>query len=376
VPLRDGRLLLWRSPAALEGRLRLGGCTYRRVRLRRLAPRACGARAPSADIDTRIDHLVIGAPANERRGGLTPTPPPKRPDKCVLSSHVISASQLQVMVLYFTCDLVSPPYTMYMGADKHENEELIRWGWPEDVWFHVDKLSSAHVYLRLRPGETLDDVPTQVIDACAQLVKANSIEGSKQNNVDIVYTMWDNLKKTGDMAVGQVGFHKSKQVRKVHVERRVPQLLKPLEKSKREEFPDLRALREERDARERQDLKAAERERKRAAEEEKKRKAEEKQMKSYDRLFDESKMVSNKDMSGYDSDDFIEIYGKPIASLFKSAFENARKKIISVIKMSSQQRRAFAPYPTAAQERLNEFQATVRQSWYRNLEQCFADCDL
>uniref|UniRef100_A0A1I8GT37 Coiled-coil domain-containing protein 25 n=2 Tax=Macrostomum lignano TaxID=282301 RepID=A0A1I8GT37_9PLAT len=209
------------------------------------------------------------------------------------------------MVLYFTCDLVSPPYTMYMGADKHENEELIRWGWPEDVWFHVDKLSSAHVYLRLRPGETLDDVPTQVIDACAQLVKANSIEGSKQNNVDIVYTMWDNLKKTGDMAVGQVGFHKSKQVRKVHVERRVPQLLKPLEKSKREEFPDLRALREERDARERQDLKAAERERKRAAEEEKKRKAEEKQMKSYDRLFDESKMVSNKDMSGYDSDDFM-----------------------------------------------------------------------
>ena len=29
------------------------------------------------------------------------------------------------------------------------DEELIKWGWPEDVWFHVDKLSSAHVYLRL-----------------------------------------------------------------------------------------------------------------------------------------------------------------------------------------------------------------------------------
>ena len=38
------------------------------------------------------------------------------------------------------------------------DEELIKWGWPEDVWFHVDKLSSAHVYLRLRPGESLDDV--------------------------------------------------------------------------------------------------------------------------------------------------------------------------------------------------------------------------
>lgn len=29
------------------------------------------------------------------------------------------------------------------------DENLIKWGWPEDVWFHVDKVSSAHVYLRL-----------------------------------------------------------------------------------------------------------------------------------------------------------------------------------------------------------------------------------
>lgn len=29
------------------------------------------------------------------------------------------------------------------------DEDLIKWGWPEDVWFHVDKVSSAHVYLRL-----------------------------------------------------------------------------------------------------------------------------------------------------------------------------------------------------------------------------------
>lgn len=28
-----------------------------------------------------------------------------------------------------------------MGIDKNENEELIRWGWPEDLWFHVDKVN-------------------------------------------------------------------------------------------------------------------------------------------------------------------------------------------------------------------------------------------
>lgn len=32
------------------------------------------------------------------------------------------------------------------------------------------------------------------------------------NNVDVVYTMWSNLKKTGSMDVGQVGFLKDKEV--------------------------------------------------------------------------------------------------------------------------------------------------------------------
>ena len=32
---------------------------------------------------------------------------------------------------------------------KCPDEDLIKYAWPQDVWFHVDKLSSAHVYLRL-----------------------------------------------------------------------------------------------------------------------------------------------------------------------------------------------------------------------------------
>lgn len=115
-----------------------------------------------------------------------------------------------------------------MGADKYENEKLIRWGWPSDIWFHVDDLSSAHVYLRLERGPNLkkfketgrlDHLPDALSD-CVQLVKANSIEGSKQSKVAVVYTPWENLKKTGDMAIGQVGFHDLKKVITVpHVER-------------------------------------------------------------------------------------------------------------------------------------------------------------
>ena len=51
-----------------------------------------------------------------------------------------------------------------------------RWGWPEDVWFHVDKLSSAHVYLRLEPGQTIADIQEPLLQDCLQLVKENSIE--------------------------------------------------------------------------------------------------------------------------------------------------------------------------------------------------------
>lgn len=67
-------------------------------------------------------------------------------------------------------------------------------------------------------GQTIDDIPTSVLDDACQLVKANSIMGNKMNNIDIVYTMWDNLKKTAGMDVGQVAFHKGKDVRKMRVE--------------------------------------------------------------------------------------------------------------------------------------------------------------
>ena len=36
------------------------------------------------------------------------------------------------MVFFFTCS--DPRYTIYMGRDKFENEHLIAYGWPEDIW--------------------------------------------------------------------------------------------------------------------------------------------------------------------------------------------------------------------------------------------------
>ena len=70
-------------------------------------------------------------------------------------------------------------FDLFMGKNQNENELLIKYGHPEDVWFHVDDLSSAHVYLRMKPGMALDDLPQEAILDCSTLVKANSIAGCK-----------------------------------------------------------------------------------------------------------------------------------------------------------------------------------------------------
>ena len=88
------------------------------------------------------------------------------------------------------------------------------------------------MYLRMNEGESWDTISQGLQIDCAQLTKANSIEGvfktslqitrdtnwelgNKKDNITVIYTPWSNLKKDGSMAVGQVGF---KDPRKVSAE--------------------------------------------------------------------------------------------------------------------------------------------------------------
>ncbi|XP_062345566.1 coiled-coil domain-containing protein 25 isoform X2 [Cinclus cinclus] len=183
------------------------------------------------------------------------------------------------------------------------DEDLIKYGWPEDVWFHVDKLSSAHVYLRLHKGQTMDDIPKEVLSDCAHLVKANSIQGCKLSSVTVVYTPWSNLRKTPDMDVGQIGFHRQKDVRTLTVERRPSEQLRRLERTRVERFPDLAAERECRDREERGRRRQQLQELRRAEKEELRKKREMEELRSYSSLMKAENMSSNQD--GNDSDDFM-----------------------------------------------------------------------
>jgi hypothetical protein len=103
----------------------------------------------------------------------------------------------------------------------------------------VDDLSSAHVYLRLKKGMDWKAIPPLILEECCQLVKENSIQGCKLNNIYIVYTPWSNLNKTKSMEVGQVGFKSEKDIRKVKVEKKIPEIIKRLEKTRIERIVDL-----------------------------------------------------------------------------------------------------------------------------------------
>ncbi|MCJ1440058.1 MAG: hypothetical protein MMC23_000540 [Stictis urceolatum] len=99
-------------------------------------------------------------------------------------------------------------------------------------------------------GQDWDSIPVELVEDCAQLTKANSIEGNKRDNVIIIYTPWSNLKKDGSMAVGQVGFHDPKKTKRVHLTTRTNAIINRLQKTRTEIPPPASTshLRESRDA--------------------------------------------------------------------------------------------------------------------------------
>jgi phospholipase C len=72
---------------------------------------------------------------------------------CTLTDSACTLDAL----LAAACEMPPPPPPHFapllaQGLDKYENEDLIKYALPQDVWFHVDALSSAHVYLRMPEG--------------------------------------------------------------------------------------------------------------------------------------------------------------------------------------------------------------------------------
>ncbi|KAI0988236.1 hypothetical protein GJ496_010932 [Pomphorhynchus laevis] len=206
------------------------------------------------------------------------------------------------MVFYFKSSQSTGNCLIYMGEDQLENDKLLDAYLPNDVWFHVDSISSAHVYLELpQQGDkdksiniikiNIDEVPEALLDQCTQLVKANSIKGSKMATVDVVYTLASNLKKTSDMAAGQVGFVDYKQVRHIRNVSKNVDILVQLNPSKTQVLFEIHFNRRQKSELDRRRALAIEKKEQRIREAKRK---EEEELLSYDRLMQSENLVSNK----------------------------------------------------------------------------------
>lgn len=147
------------------------------------------------------------------------------------------------MVYYFKAkvsdEYEDKVYDIYMGKDKIENDPLIKHSNPRNLWFHVDKHSSAHLYLDLKDEERMKkfedlQLEDELVDQVAQLTKANSIKGNKLNNVTIIYTPVDNLISDGSMDIGTVTFKNAKKIKRVNVSKKDNTVLNKLNKTKTE----------------------------------------------------------------------------------------------------------------------------------------------
>lgn len=134
-------------------------------------------------------------------------------------------------------------------------------------------------------GMAWEAIPNALLTDCAQLVKANSIEGNKKDNLTIIYTPGDNLKKTGDMATGQVSFHNDKRVKKVHVPKRENPIVNRLNKTKVEKEVDHENERIERIKKENAEKRVIAAQKKKADADLAKQRDAEKAARSYDTLF-------------------------------------------------------------------------------------------
>ena len=207
------------------------------------------------------------------------------------------------MVIFVTCS--DPKFIIYLGKDKYENEDLIKYGLPTDIWFHVDKFSSAHVYLRLPPDVTIDKIPKQVMSECLQLVKDGSKDGRKQEKVSVVYTPWYNLKKTQGMEIGEVGFKNEKDVHHIQNVTKDKDLLKKLMRTWVEKEVDLAAERKAYDLEEKnKQIKKRDEQKKKEKEDAKKYKEELKE-KRFEYIDEIGKEQTNKNQTEDLEEDFM-----------------------------------------------------------------------
>ncbi len=102
--------------------------------------------------------------------------------------------------------------TYYIGKNAKDNFDVIDMGNPNDIWFHIEYLSSSHVVMILPEVEHKMDskIYNTILKRGALLCKQNTKKMVSLHNVDITYTKLKDVLKTS--RVGSVITQNSKTI--------------------------------------------------------------------------------------------------------------------------------------------------------------------
>lgn len=114
--------------------------------------------------------------------------------------NISSASTL--FTLHFS------PFTIFIGKNNKQNEQIIKMSRDEDLWFHVHNCAGSHVLLRAEAGQKITD---EIIFECAKLAKEHS-SAKDSSKVGVIYTLAKNLKKPTGANLGYVTYKGEKEI--------------------------------------------------------------------------------------------------------------------------------------------------------------------
>lgn len=96
-------------------------------------------------------------------------------------------------------------YVFQIGKNAENNWNIIKIAESDDIWFHVNDYSSAHVILKNPDLLSIKDFPIHVLRYCAIKCKNKNNKLKHINNLSVCYTKINNIKlgtNVGSVIIG------------------------------------------------------------------------------------------------------------------------------------------------------------------------------
>lgn len=98
-------------------------------------------------------------------------------------------------------------YTVIIGTNKYENDQIIKDSDQNDIWFHLNNMSGPHIILK-NGG---DKIPKRYLNQIAILFQQLKLKSNLSNKYNVIYTTVKNVKLTN--VPGQVTITNTKLIK-------------------------------------------------------------------------------------------------------------------------------------------------------------------